>query len=52
MSTPTSRKSPLALTLALLGLLLASSALTACNTARGVGQDVEAAGEAVQDTFE
>jgi predicted small secreted protein len=30
-------------------LLGAMVALSACNTAKGVGRDVEAAGEAVQD---
>ena len=30
-------------------LLIAGSSLAACNTTRGLGQDVEAAGEEVQD---
>lgn len=36
----------------LLGLILASAsvlALSACNTVEGAGEDVEAAGEAIQD---
>jgi predicted small secreted protein len=36
------------LTMALLGAALMATA--ACNTIRGAGQDVEAAGEAVQET--
>ncbi|OIQ81157.1 entericidin B membrane lipoprotein [mine drainage metagenome] len=32
----------------ILVLLLVSCALSACNTVRGVGQDLEKAGEAVQ----
>ena len=32
---------------AILALLLATLALSACNTARGVGQDVEAGGRAI-----
>jgi predicted small secreted protein len=31
-------------------LVLASLALAACNTMRGVGQDMSAAGDAVSDT--
>lgn len=31
-------------------LLLASVGLAACNTAEGVGEDVEATGDAIQDT--
>ncbi|WP_075182766.1 entericidin A/B family lipoprotein [Pantoea sp. 1.19] len=33
---------------ALLSALVLSSLLSACNTTRGVGQDVEAGGEAIQ----
>jgi predicted small secreted protein len=33
----------------LLCLLLAVFALSACNTVRGIGQDVKKAGEAVED---
>jgi predicted small secreted protein len=46
------KRSPLALALALVAALLATSALGACNTARGVGQDVDAAGEEVEDAVE
>lgn len=35
-----------------LGLLVASTGLTGCNTARGVGQDVEAAGSGIAGTAE
>lgn len=34
----------------LMAMLAASFAVTACNTVAGAGRDVEAAGEAVQDT--
>jgi predicted small secreted protein len=37
---------------ALLALFLAAAILTGCNTARGVGQDVENAGEAVKDAVD
>jgi predicted small secreted protein len=43
------RHSPLALALALVAALLVSSALTGCNTMRGAGQDLENAGEEVED---
>lgn len=33
----------------LLCLVLAAFALSACNTVRGIGQDVKKAGEAVED---
>ncbi len=33
-------------------LLLAGASLAACNTTRGLGEDVEAAGEEVQDIAE
>ncbi|CAO98025.1 entericidin A/B family lipoprotein [Erwinia tasmaniensis] len=33
---------------ALLSVLVFTSALTACNTTRGVGEDVEAGGKAIQ----
>lgn len=36
----------------LLPLLLMGLAVSACNTTRGVGQDVEATGEAIEDTAE
>jgi entericidin B len=36
-------------TLVTVALLGAMVGLTACNTTKGVGKDVEAAGEAVQD---
>lgn len=38
----------------LVALLLTASALalSACNTARGFGQDVEAAGDSIEDTAE
>jgi len=31
-----------------LGLLLAASSLSACNTMQGVGRDIEKAGESIQ----
>ena len=34
---------------AVLSVLLAGSFLTGCNTTKGMGEDVEATGEAVQD---
>lgn len=34
---------------ALLGVMLLATSLTACNTFRGLGQDVERGGEKVQD---
>ena len=36
----------------LLALFLVALAAAACNTTRGVGQDVEATGEAIEDTAE
>jgi predicted small secreted protein len=33
-----------------LTLLLATLALSACNTMQGVGEDVQAGGEAIEDT--
>ncbi len=36
--------------LALISVILLSSVLTACNTTRGVGEDVEAGGKAIQRT--
>ncbi|ARU95331.1 MULTISPECIES: entericidin A/B family lipoprotein [Tatumella] len=36
--------------LALVSVILLSSVLTACNTTRGVGEDVEAGGKAIQRT--
>ncbi len=38
--------------LAIVSVVILSSALTACNTTRGVGQDVEAGGKAIQRTAE
>jgi predicted small secreted protein len=46
------RRAPLELGWALLALFLAAATLTGCNTARGVGQDVENAGEAVKDAVD
>lgn len=44
---------PHALKITLMSLLLLSSfGLAACNTISGMGQDVEAAGDAVSDTAE
>lgn len=40
------------LTWMLLATFVAASALAGCNTLRGAGEDVEDAGEAVQDTFD
>lgn len=37
---------------AFLGLLVASTGLAGCNTMRGVGEDVEAAGSGVAGTAE
>ena len=34
--------------LTLLSVLILSSALTACNTTRGVGEDISAGGQAIQ----
>ncbi|MHA6309928.1 MULTISPECIES: entericidin A/B family lipoprotein [Pantoea] len=34
----------------LLSVLFLSSLLTACNTTRGVGEDVEAGGQAIQNS--
>lgn len=34
--------------LAILSVLVLSSVLTACNTTRGVGEDIEAGGQAIQ----
>jgi predicted small secreted protein len=34
----------------LLALILVSFAASACNTTRGFGQDVEATGDAIEDT--
>ena len=36
----------------LLALVLVALATSACNTTRGVGQDVEATGDAIEDTAE
>jgi entericidin B len=36
----------------LLALLLVAFAASACNTTRGVGQDIEATGEAIENTAE
>lgn len=35
---------------AIFSVLVFSSLLTACNTTRGVGEDVEAGGQAIQDS--
>lgn len=35
--------------IAILGILVFTTGLTACNTFRGMGQDVERGGEKVQD---
>jgi predicted small secreted protein len=43
-------RSPLASALALVAALLVASALAGCNTLRGAGQDLENAGEEVEDT--
>lgn len=37
---------------AFLGLLVASMSLTGCNTVRGMGEDVEAAGSGMSGTAE
>lgn len=39
-----------ALAIVLLTALVSSVALTACNTMKGVGQDVESAGDAIKDS--
>jgi len=36
--------------LALIPIIMLSSVLTACNTTRGVGEDIEAGGKAIQRT--
>ena len=36
----------------LLVLILVGFAASACNTTRGVGQDIEATGDAIEDTAE
>ena len=38
--------------IAVLSLIAAALAVSACNTVRGVGQDLEAAGEGVQCTVQ
>lgn len=51
MSTlPRRKRSSLVIALALLGAVLASGSLTACNTMEGAGQDLKAAGSAVEKT--
>ncbi len=37
--------------IAVVGLLLVTVGLNACNTAEGFGRDVEKAGEKIQETF-
>lgn len=39
-------------TLLLLAWIFATLGFSACNTTRGVGQDVEATGDAIEDTAE
>ena len=46
------KRSPFALALAMVAALLATSAVAACNTARGVGQDVGAVGEEIEDAVD
>ena len=36
--------------ISILSVLVLSSVLTACNTTRGVGEDVEAGGQAIQNS--
>jgi predicted small secreted protein len=48
----TTRRSPLELTLALVAALLSLSTMAACNTARGVGQDIGAVGEEIEDVVD
>jgi predicted small secreted protein len=38
--------------LAVLAALLVTSAVAACNTARGVGQDIGAVGEEIEDVVD
>ncbi len=38
--------------LSLIALFFMGVAVSACNTTRGVGEDVEATGEAIEDTAE
>lgn len=45
---PRRKRSSLTLVLALLGAVLASSTLTACNTVEGAGEDMSAAGRAIE----
>jgi predicted small secreted protein len=51
-ATRRANRSPLALTLAVLAAIVATTALAACNTARGVGQDIGAAGEEIEDVVD
>jgi predicted small secreted protein len=51
-TTGRAERSPLVLALVLVAALLATSALAACNTARGVGQDLGAAGEEIEDAVD
>ena len=37
---------------ALLGVVLVALSLSACNTVKGVGRDVEATGQAIENTAE
>ncbi|HEX6011934.1 MAG TPA: hypothetical protein VFY87_09080 [Geminicoccaceae bacterium] len=46
------KRSPLALALTMVAALLATSAVAACNTARGVGQDIGAVGEEIEDAVD
>lgn len=43
-------KTPKMKLLSLLGLVIASISLTACNTVKGAGQDIEAAGDSIENT--
>ena len=44
------RKKGMKKLIAVLGLLIFTAGLSACNTMRGLGQDVERGGEKVQDS--
>ena len=51
--TPNDQKSPDArLNIFLAGLAALALGVTGCNTTRGVGQDIEAAGDAIEDAAE
>lgn len=52
MQTETTPRRTLLTLCATAGLALSAFALTACNTTEGVGEDIEAAGDAIDDAAE